>query len=183
MPQQEQPAHVTITEALRVRINVGEWAPGSRLPSRAALAKDYGVGDFVVQRAQEALIRDGVLEGRSGSGTYIPEDRPRRQLWLDADSRFGVRPDAAGHWAPVCRLQPAALGYFAEARPLLLARPGDGGGDGPAYRVRAALVSPDDAQVLGLLRGDAVTLIEHGGSGPESGVVMVPGRYWDLLLP
>ncbi|MER5866646.1 winged helix-turn-helix domain-containing protein [Kitasatospora sp. NPDC002040] len=185
MAPRQQPASTAVTDALRTRITAGEWPPGTSLPSRAALAAEYGVSDAVLQRAQETLIRDGLLEGQTGSGTYVPEDRPRHQLHLDADARFGVRPAPAGHWAPLCRRDgPLVLAYFVQDRPLLLARPGGQASRSPAagYRARAASAGSEDAQVLGLLQGEAVTLIEYCGAAEES-TVLAPGRLWDLLLP
>ena len=184
MPRGRQPAHTTLTEALRTRIAAGEWPPGERLPSRAALAAEYRLGDAVVQRAQETLIREGLLDGRAGSGTYLAQDRPRHQLRLDADAEFAVRPGAAGHWALLCRREgPVTFAYFVQDRPLLLARTGAGGVGSTGYRVRAATADSADAQILGLLKREAVTLLDHLGGGQEAGQVVVPGRYWDLLLP
>nr|WP_234378449.1 GntR family transcriptional regulator [Streptomyces sp. H036] len=53
------------------------WTAGDRLPSRAQIAEECGVGENVVRRAQELLISQGVLEGRAGSGTYVAEPRRR----------------------------------------------------------------------------------------------------------
>lgn len=50
---------------------------GDRLPSRAQIGQECGVGENVVRRAQELLISQGVLEGRAGSGTYVAEPRKR----------------------------------------------------------------------------------------------------------
>jgi GntR family transcriptional regulator len=76
----EQPPYLRIADLLRQRIANGEWTPGDRLPSRAQLAAEYGVGDNVVRRAQENLIAQGVLEGRAGSGTYVAEPRERVRM-------------------------------------------------------------------------------------------------------
>ncbi|MBT2384024.1 GntR family transcriptional regulator [Streptomyces sp. ISL-11] len=67
-----------VADDLRRRIAAGEWPVGGRLPSRAQLAADYGVGPNVLQKAQERLIIEGLLEGRAGSGTYVC--RPRERL-------------------------------------------------------------------------------------------------------
>lgn len=67
-----------VADALRARIAAGEWAVGDKLPSRARFAEEYGVGQSVAQRAMERLIIEGLLEGRAGSGTYVP--RPRERL-------------------------------------------------------------------------------------------------------
>jgi GntR family transcriptional regulator len=73
----EQPPYLRIADVLRRRIAEHEWTPGDRLPSRAQIAEECGVGENVVRRAQELLISQGVLEGRAGSGTYVAEARRR----------------------------------------------------------------------------------------------------------
>ncbi|RPK47844.1 HTH-type transcriptional repressor YvoA [Streptomyces sp. ADI91-18] len=73
----EQPPYLRIADALRQRIAEHEWTVGDRLPSRAQIAGEFGVGENVVRRAQELLISQGVLEGRAGSGTYVAEPRRR----------------------------------------------------------------------------------------------------------
>ncbi|KJK55111.1 GntR family transcriptional regulator [Saccharothrix sp. ST-888] len=96
------PAYLPIADALRRRINQGEWAPGERLPSRAKLAEEYGAHPFALQRAQELLIAEGLLEGRSGSGTFVrlPTVRRRllrsRHLTLNSGMRFFAEPDQFG---------------------------------------------------------------------------------------
>ncbi|MFE7302581.1 GntR family transcriptional regulator [Streptomyces sp. NPDC057579] len=73
----EQPPYLRIADELRRRIAEHEWSPGDRLPSRAQIAQECGVGENVVRRAQELLISQGVLEGRAGSGTYVATPRQR----------------------------------------------------------------------------------------------------------
>jgi GntR family transcriptional regulator len=73
-----QTPYLQVADALRERLATGEWAVGEKLPSRARLADQYGVGASVAQRAMERLIVEGLLEGRSGSGTYVR--RPRERL-------------------------------------------------------------------------------------------------------
>lgn len=76
----EQPPYLHIADVLRQRIADQEWTPGDRLPSRAQLAQECGVGEAVIRRAQETLIAQGVLEGRAGSGTYVAEPRERLRM-------------------------------------------------------------------------------------------------------
>ncbi|KOU66938.1 GntR family transcriptional regulator [Streptomyces sp. WM4235] len=78
MPREAQ--YLTVADALRTRILAGEWEIGGRLPSRARLAEEYGVGRNVMQRAVDRLIIDGLLEGRAGSGTYVRTPRERLRL-------------------------------------------------------------------------------------------------------
>ncbi|MEB3963594.1 GntR family transcriptional regulator [Streptomyces kunmingensis] len=72
--------YLEIAESLRARILAGEWDVGTRLPSRARLADEYGVGRNVTQRAMDRLITEGLLEGRAGSGTYVRRPRERMRM-------------------------------------------------------------------------------------------------------
>ncbi|MFB7835584.1 GntR family transcriptional regulator [Streptomyces sp. NPDC056056] len=76
----EQPPYLRIADELRRRIAEHEWTAGDRLPSRAQIGQECGVGENVVRRAQELLISQGVLEGRAGSGTYVAEPRARVRM-------------------------------------------------------------------------------------------------------
>ncbi|MER8186938.1 GntR family transcriptional regulator [Kitasatospora sp. NPDC094015] len=180
MPRGHHPAHTLVAEALRARIAAGQWPPGSRLPSRAKLAAELGVGDSVVQRAQEQLIRAGLLQGRAGSGTYVPQDPVRHLLHLDQHARFGVRPGTDGDWTPLGSGPGVPLAYFVEDRPLLLAHRRAPEPAGGTTLLRAGLARPKDAQLLGLLRDDPVILIDRRTEvGGEQ--LVVPARYWDVV--
>lgn len=78
MPRETSYLHVA--DQLRARITTGEWSIGDKLPSRAAIGAEYGVGQSVAQRAMERLIIEGLLEGRAGSGTYVRKPRERRRM-------------------------------------------------------------------------------------------------------
>ncbi|WP_331741058.1 GntR family transcriptional regulator (plasmid) [Streptomyces sp. NBC_01023] len=93
MPQ-EAP-YLAVAYVLRARILSGEWEIGERLPSRARLAVEYGVGRNVIQRAMDRLIIEGLLEGRAGSGTYVR--RPRERLRL-VRSRHRERREGSLPW-------------------------------------------------------------------------------------
>ncbi|AEW94578.1 MULTISPECIES: GntR family transcriptional regulator [Streptomycetaceae] len=72
--------YLEVADDLRRRIKAGEWAVGEKLPSRAQLADEYGVGRNVTQRAVDRLIIEGLLEGRAGSGTYVRRPRERMRM-------------------------------------------------------------------------------------------------------
>ncbi|MGW1845223.1 GntR family transcriptional regulator [Streptomyces sp. NPDC001966] len=88
--------YLAVADVLRARILAGEWRIGERLPSRARLSEEYGVGRNVMQRAMDRLINDGLLEGRAGSGTYVrtPRERLRLVRSLHRDRGFGCSPNA-----------------------------------------------------------------------------------------
>ncbi|MYS52607.1 GntR family transcriptional regulator, partial [Streptomyces sp. SID6013] len=94
MPRQAP--YLALADVLRTRVLAGEWGVGARLPSRARLAEEYGVGRNVVQRAVDLLVVDGLLEGRAGSGTYVRSPRERLRLVRSRHrERTGGRPRGA----------------------------------------------------------------------------------------
>lgn len=70
-----------IAADLQARILAGEWPPGSRLPSRVKLAKQYDVSERAMARPIADLCADGLLTATRASGTYVAQDlrRPRHQ--------------------------------------------------------------------------------------------------------
>lgn len=61
---------------VRARITGGHLAPGDRLPSSRALARDLGVARSVTEQAYAQLVAEGWLEGRRGSGTFVAASGP-----------------------------------------------------------------------------------------------------------
>ena len=55
---------------LRRRIRSGEYAPGDRLPSNAALRARYSVSGQTVQHAMNSLRSEGLVETRPGLGWF-----------------------------------------------------------------------------------------------------------------
>ncbi|MCT2591954.1 GntR family transcriptional regulator [Streptomyces sp. N2-109] len=76
----EQPAYLRVAGDLRQKIADGKLAPHTRLPSQARIREEYGVSDTVALEARKVLMAEGLVEGRSGSGTYVREQRLRRRV-------------------------------------------------------------------------------------------------------
>ncbi|UGY93445.1 GntR family transcriptional regulator [Streptomyces gobiensis] len=93
MPFGEQPAYLRVAGDLRQKIVDGTLAPHSRLPSQAKIRAEYGVSDTVALEARKVLMAEGLVEGRSGSGTYVREHPVPRRI-----ARTGYR--AAGGSSP-----------------------------------------------------------------------------------
>ena len=69
-----------IADVLRGRIESGEYSPGSRVPSIIKLADEFGVAPVTARKALAALQREGLVESRTGWGTFVVErsgDGPR----------------------------------------------------------------------------------------------------------
>src|SRR5262249_33992292 len=61
---------------LRRSILDGTLAAGVRLPATRGLAGELGVSRNTVLNAYEQLLAEGYLEGKVGSGTYVPRTLP-----------------------------------------------------------------------------------------------------------
>src|SRR4051812_42606255 len=73
------PLHQRIFAELRREITSGKYAPGQQLPSEAALVRRFGASRITVGRAVGDLAREGLLERRAGSGTYVRRE-PVREI-------------------------------------------------------------------------------------------------------
>ncbi|MDG9716416.1 GntR family transcriptional regulator [Streptomyces sp. DH24] len=98
----EQPAYLRVAGDLRKKIVDGLLPPHTRLPSQARIREEYGVSDTVALEARKVLMAEGLVEGRSGSGTYVRERPVPRRI-----ARSGFRP--AGGATPF-RQEQADLG-------------------------------------------------------------------------
>lgn len=65
------PLHGRLAAALREAIEGGALEDGSRLPAERALARMLAVSRSTVAAAYRTLAREGLIEGRQGSGTYV----------------------------------------------------------------------------------------------------------------
>ncbi|MEU5519409.1 GntR family transcriptional regulator [Streptomyces sp. NPDC093250] len=84
----EQPAYLRVAGDLRKKIVDGRLPPHTRLPSQARIREEYGVSDTVALEARKVLMAEGLVEGRSGSGTYVRERPVPRRV-----ARSGFRPE------------------------------------------------------------------------------------------
>jgi GntR family transcriptional regulator len=81
------PLYYRIQRDLSDAIGAGEYPPGARLPSEAALAERYGVTRMTVRQAVDGLIGGGLVTRRQGSGTYVLHPR-RAQRELNRLTSF-----------------------------------------------------------------------------------------------
>jgi len=68
---------------LLAQVDVGELAPGDRLPTEQELASAHGVSRTVVREAVHQLRSQGVLVSRQGSGVYVAHPAPSKALSFD----------------------------------------------------------------------------------------------------
>ena len=68
------PRYVQIADLMRQRIARGGWRPGMRVPSNEDLMREFEVSRVTVRQAVGVLARDGLLEARQGTGTFVSRE-------------------------------------------------------------------------------------------------------------
>lgn len=63
-----------IVDDLEERIELGEYPPGSRMPTHQALANLYGVGLTTITKVMRILRERGRVVGVQGLGVYVAEE-------------------------------------------------------------------------------------------------------------
>ncbi len=105
MGRSNSPVYLRVLEDLRMRIREGVLAPGARVPSRNAIIARYGVGETAAKHALQVLATEGLIEARTGSGSYVRQVAAVKYLEHDRlhfpGSPFGLdEPAGRGDHAP-----------------------------------------------------------------------------------
>ncbi|MFE6691661.1 GntR family transcriptional regulator [Streptomyces sp. NPDC057743] len=124
MPFGEQPAYLRVAGDLRQKIVDGVLAPHTRLPSQARIREEYGVSDTVALEARKVLMAEGLVEGRSGSGTYVREQPVPRRIARGGFHSRGCTPfrqeqtdeRVRGTWESNSEQEPASSAVAARLR-------------------------------------------------------------------
>ena len=69
------PKYQQVYAALHRDILSGRYKSGEKLPSEAALVKQFGASRITVGRAVRDLTQEGLVERRAGSGTYVRQPK------------------------------------------------------------------------------------------------------------
>ena len=83
----KSPIYLQLREVVRSKIEEGEYAPGTAIPSENELSELYGVNRLTVRNALDALVAEGLLVRIQGKGAFVVGDRIERDL----DSLSGFR--------------------------------------------------------------------------------------------
>jgi GntR family transcriptional regulator len=65
------PIYLQLKERIRHEVTTGRLAPGTRLPTVRELAIELMINANTVSRVYSELTKEGYLESRQGSGTYV----------------------------------------------------------------------------------------------------------------
>jgi GntR family transcriptional regulator len=94
--QEVLPKYLQIAGHVRDQIVRGDLIPGDEVPSERELAAAWSVARPTAARALEVLRRQGLLESRQGSGTYVraqqgvPRARERYERARDLGTMYGA---------------------------------------------------------------------------------------------
>jgi len=129
-PRAKAPLYRQLADELLTAVACGELAEGARIPSEHELAKSHRVGRPTVRQATEVLVRQGILERRRGSGTFVGRARAPVDLFtlsgtLAAFEGSGIALKTRLVERPRLRKVPAEPGHpFAARRAFTLTRLG-----------------------------------------------------------
>lgn len=74
------PVYIQIHNQLRQNIEDGEWKVGDKIPAERELANDFGVSRMTLRQAIQALVDEGILERRVGSGTFVANRKVQEKM-------------------------------------------------------------------------------------------------------
>jgi DNA-binding LacI/PurR family transcriptional regulator len=84
-----------ILQALRTQLLDGTWVPGSRIPTRSALARRFAASSVTIQGVLDHLVADGFVSAHGRTGTFVVDHPPHL-------SHFGLiipgTRDSRGRW-------------------------------------------------------------------------------------
>ena len=107
----DRPVYHQIADTLRERINGGQYAPATKLPSESDLVAEFEIGRITVRRALAVLAAEGRTESRKGVGVYVRSAPPIMRM---GNSRFSRAARAAGKGALAAEAERLGLEWAQE---------------------------------------------------------------------
>lgn len=74
------PLYKQVEDSILQLIESGEYKPGTKIPTEGELCERFGVSRVTIRKALGPLADRGVLERRTGKGTFVAEKRLARSL-------------------------------------------------------------------------------------------------------
>lgn len=78
--RRRSPLYIQLKEIIRGKIEDGEYAPGSSIPSENQLAETYGINRVSVHSALSALEGEGLVKSVQGKGFFVVGPKLTRDL-------------------------------------------------------------------------------------------------------
>ena len=104
-PRDRRPLYQQLAEGIAQQILDGAIRPGTKLPPQREAARQHGVALVTASQAYEILASQGLIESRTGRGTYVSADATSvATLERSVPSRLAAQPEAAMYrYAPQAR--------------------------------------------------------------------------------
>ncbi|MCX4564403.1 GntR family transcriptional regulator [Streptomyces phaeochromogenes] len=119
-PPDTRSHHVAIEKVIRERLRNGTYPPGSRLPTYAELASEFGAGHTTISNALQLLRKEGLVSERQRSKRVYARRSASEHPGADrnitgeieqiAPSRLSDGTYAVGTWLPSARTLAAEFG-------------------------------------------------------------------------
>lgn len=74
------PYYIQLIDALKGKIQSGEWQAGDQIPSELDLCGAYGVSRTVVRQSLREIELEGLITRRKGKGTFVAEPKISESL-------------------------------------------------------------------------------------------------------
>lgn len=84
-PASDRPIYKQIADALRQRLDAGEYDAGDKLPSESELMQQFDASRATVRKAFDVLMGEGRVESRRGVGVFVRTPPPPQIVRLDAE--------------------------------------------------------------------------------------------------
>lgn len=81
------PLYVQLADALRRRIEDGQWEPSQKISTLEELEKEFQVARVTVRQAVDLLQKEGLVHRQQGRGTFVAE-RIRDRRWLKLETTW-----------------------------------------------------------------------------------------------
>ncbi len=89
-PDQRERLYQRVVEQILQSIRLGDFRPGSRLPSERELAEKYQVSRVTIREATIALEAKGAIHIRAGAGAFVREPSSVNELALPDVTAFDL---------------------------------------------------------------------------------------------
>ena len=74
------PVYIQIHNQLRENIENDKWRVGQKIPAERELASQFNVSRMTLRQAIQALVDEGILERRVGSGTFVANRKVQEKM-------------------------------------------------------------------------------------------------------
>jgi len=109
-----RPLYLSIQKCLRDKIVSGELVPGDQIDTETKLAEHFGASVGTIRKAQEMLIREGLIIKEQGRGCFVSDQAGRQQQLLSCCGLDVLGGDISAFYTSVmrtCHQEAASQGY------------------------------------------------------------------------